>query len=337
MKYLKKTEQGIYEHNIWAAFFYGITFAICVLTCMRIGLPICVGIIVISICLFVKKKWQNLFQNAGMFILGCALMLIPYLIYFMINNAINDFWYSIFWFNLEYAKVSKTPLIKVGLSLKTYIHCILCWLPAIGLIVTGIDRMIKKKLIYGWFYLLIGISSLYFLMAENLYFHYAQMLVPYVLILICEFKFLDEKMKRKIFTSIVVIYAIAALILETGTQIHHLLVAQKDEPFLVESLEDQVPGNDSLIFYDCDSSFYVKNNRIPYYKFFSVQKFFSECSPKLKSEIHEEYASGNVKWIFLRNHEHVAIADILEHDYKEVDRITSTTGQTYILYKRNQK
>lgn len=83
---------------------------------------ICTSVAFIVLILIIKKKYKNLFQNAGMFILGFVASSLIFLSYYIINGALYDVWYCQFAVNFGY--VSANSKIQIDFLLPL-ILCIL--------------------------------------------------------------------------------------------------------------------------------------------------------------------------------------------------------------------
>ncbi len=62
------SKKGDKTHNCRIAAIYGISFGVCLLTCITNGVTISAGILVISVLLILSKQYLNFWQNALYFI-----------------------------------------------------------------------------------------------------------------------------------------------------------------------------------------------------------------------------------------------------------------------------
>ena len=111
VKYFKCDIDNDIEHNVKYAFFYGITFMVCVLIRMTNFLPISVMIITGTVLLAVNKKWSNILKNIVAFIIGAVLVLVPFVIYYIKKNAIYEMFYGTIIHNIKYTLKNKGNLL----------------------------------------------------------------------------------------------------------------------------------------------------------------------------------------------------------------------------------
>ncbi len=105
---LKWMQEPYFRHPLSYTFVYGICFGIVSLIRLN-NTAVFVGIIIgISLFLIFNKLYRALGTNALVFIAGTATALAPMLIYFGINNALDDMLYCTLAYNLKYAEVWPT-------------------------------------------------------------------------------------------------------------------------------------------------------------------------------------------------------------------------------------
>lgn len=90
---------------------------------------VCTSVAFIVLVLLIKKKYKNLFQNAGMFLLGFVGSSVLFLSYYIFNDALYDVWYCQFAVNVGY--ISANSSTDVGFLLPL----ILCALYALYMLV----------------------------------------------------------------------------------------------------------------------------------------------------------------------------------------------------------
>lgn len=101
-EYASDKKSNVY-HNPWIAFLYGVTFAVGFLTRLTNVLPVCMGVLEITVLLIVQKQFQNLLQNIIGFLSGFLVLFLPFFAYFAAYGAAWDFLYATIGFNIEYS------------------------------------------------------------------------------------------------------------------------------------------------------------------------------------------------------------------------------------------
>ena len=78
-------------HPAKYAFWYGLCFMTIVLTRMIDAAVICAVVFAALVMLLKDKQYKVLFQNMGTFLLGCAVSIVPVLIWGIANNCYMTF------------------------------------------------------------------------------------------------------------------------------------------------------------------------------------------------------------------------------------------------------
>ena len=102
-------EEGRFTHRAGAAFVYGLCFGFALMTRVTNALGVCLGVAFIAVLLAVKGEWKNLLANAGAFLLGAAVPVLPFCVYFAAHGALYDMWYGTLLYNLDYLSSSGFP------------------------------------------------------------------------------------------------------------------------------------------------------------------------------------------------------------------------------------
>ena len=167
------------EHNYLYAFFYGLTFGLCVMSRMTNAVSVCIAVLFIVIYLCANKAWINLLHNALAFILGTALAIIPFMIYFAIKNCSYDFWYGTILYNISYAMGSSSSMTAVIKGFPRQIG-------SYALIATGLLYILKKDYFDGLLYMMVGIGTQYLLLSILSFPHYSMITFPLIPVAIYE-------------------------------------------------------------------------------------------------------------------------------------------------------
>ena len=104
-----------------------------------------------------------------------------------------------------------------------------------------------------------------------------------------------------------------------------------------EELIDAIPKDEkeSIIAYGENAlkDFYLVNDIVPLYEYFSLQEWHAMYNPETKRAIHEKYQQGNARWI-IANGSVSNISDILELKY---EMTASQNGYTLYRIKEDNK
>lgn len=115
-------------HPAKYAFWYGLCFMTIVLTRMIDAAVICAVVFAALVMLLKDKQYKVLFQNMGTFLLGCAVSIVPVLIWGIANNLLYDIFYDSFVFAFLYA-ADKTASFRWALLLLLLpvFATVFCW------------------------------------------------------------------------------------------------------------------------------------------------------------------------------------------------------------------
>lgn len=128
------------KHSPLCALFYGITIGICIMSRASDALILCLCIIYITINLIIYKEWKNLLYNILCFLCGLSLIILPFCIYYTLNNGLYELWYSTIFANLIY--IQNTNFYKDNVNI--FLICIFTLPCIINNLIILIHKIIKK-------------------------------------------------------------------------------------------------------------------------------------------------------------------------------------------------
>lgn len=134
----------------------------------------------IIIDLLSSRQWKRFVQYISCFLGGCLLVVLPILVYFLLNNALDAFWNCYILFNVQYSGNHWLQKIKVTLYFLNKPQIYICLAAVLyGIMHSQSKRTRKSMIILGatiFFSLLsVGMSGRY-------YFHYQMILLPLILL-----------------------------------------------------------------------------------------------------------------------------------------------------------
>lgn len=327
-------------HKPQYALLYGMTFSVCLLTRITNAVPICFLVLVIAIWLIINKEWKNLSQNIFMFLLGCVVMTMPFILYFILHECLEEAIYGTLLYNFEYLASEKSVFFD-QLTLKTSLVAIVNYSIVLGVLLVGGWKLLKNRLL-GIAYLVVGGASLYLdCLSGQSYLHYAMVILPLNVIPLAEI--LENKVKdwKKQFCIITYSVAVAMGILWNGRLfVNNYLLQELNGSIseykpLSEVILEQIPQEerDSIVGYNIPVSTYLSWEITPCYTYFHHQDWQGEKSDTLMSKIQDEYETCQAKWIIAPNGKN-GISSILDANYKSVFEYEAD-GIRYNLFCRN--
>ena len=317
-------EHGEYEHAPRFAFIYGMGFAFALLTRVTNALGICLGVAFIVVTLIVRGRWKNLGQNALSFILGAAVLIVPFCVYFAAHGALYDMWYGTLLFNFDYSSNSGTAapdgIVALLVLLRRYLTgwCLIA-ASAWGLITRRKGRIVSS------FWLLISAVNTLFMYTLNDYAHYGIVLLPFFYLAVCELRAPALREKRRKLSAVLAVCMGAAVLASSALKVYkahtEILPMQAYEIYGDDyhELTDMIPedGRESFVAFDCPRRLYLDTGLRPAFRFFTLQQWMSVNSPAFAETIHREFDESGVEWVLTFNLYSVPLVttDIIEAKY----------------------
>lgn len=344
-------EEGRKEHNPLYALFYGITFGFCLMSRLTNAIGVCVAVLFIVIFLAYNKEFTNLLLNAISFLLGTAIMVVPFMIYFAIKDGTYDFWYGTLLYNIAYASNSKGGILTIIKGAPGQIG-------SYAIMAVGLLCLFRKRYFDGALYFALGAVTEFLLMNIMNYGHYSMITFAYLPVSIFEFKKLlnhkdDEALINKKVANMLTVMALLFVILvagaRTGKEMIKLMNSQKNYSAnsntdyvkaynqlldIVEAIPDG--ENDGIVGYGTNPWFYLDLDITPACRFFVMQDWQAEFSEDFKSKLLAEYEQKKPKWIVFSGSEEPGIRPILDKYYEEYSRekvINTETNDIIVVYK----
>ncbi|WP_022779303.1 glycosyltransferase family 39 protein [Butyrivibrio sp. AE3009] len=350
-RWIDNKNSGENSHNPLYAFVYGITFGFSMMTRLTNAIGVCVAVFFIMLYLIFKKEFANLLKNAVGFILGTALIVAPFMIYFAVKGATYDFWYGTLLYNIAYATNSKGGIMTVIKGAAGQIG-------SYAIMAAGIICIIRKKYFDGTLYFSLGAATEVLLMNIMNYGHYSMITFAYLPIAIYALKKNIDECKDdtdslgKLTTRLAIIVMAGVVLIagaRTGKEMlklknyynRYYADSQANAVLQYKQLLDvvgRIPEEDrnSIVGYGTNPWFYLDMDITPACKFFVMQDWQAEFSEDFRSKLVTEFEARKPKWIVYSNAEESSIGEILSSYYEVYsidDVIGSNDASRIILYK----
>lgn len=156
---------------------YSLIYGICIgsILCIRMNdivIPVGLLLSILFVCLFKERQGMLVLKNISLFCLGCLIVFLPFFIYFLSNNALDEAVYGIFTHNFRYATEGTFLLLP---QLKFRMAMLFGPIVALFLIY-------KKDKVLSYYF---GISVVLFSLSvgKSLFPHYSIVLFPFYVLL----------------------------------------------------------------------------------------------------------------------------------------------------------
>ena len=331
------------------------------------------GIILGFVILFVsEKEWKTLFQNAVYVLMGTAVVIIPFVVYFYHHDCLYEMFYDSYVVNFLYA--------NNGIKQNTFHNMLIgCWRSL--LVFSGSFLLIilykLKRISRNLLILICSISfaSTGVVLVSNRYLHYWLLGGAAMVLSLCGCFMMGayvKTLKRHVFCSIALVgvvtlsfipfmqnlYYAGTMALYTGANLvpKSVLTAEKNQnSVLIQKLKQwrepdyssykDISANivsenyDSVFAYDVHASFYKVTGIPPYKgcKYFIMQPFHAKSDPQINEQILDMMIENPPQYIVMTSQEEaeksILAKDIANH-YALIMDASGYPQYPLILYQR---
>ncbi|MBO4335708.1 MAG: hypothetical protein J5846_07745 [Desulfovibrio sp.] len=319
------------RHQASYALLYGLTFAVCLLTRVTNAVALLCGMACIFFNLLGHKQYKNILENTAGFLLGLALPVVLFALYFYRNDALFDCCYGTLLYNLEYQKHMVSWLTSFSSS-RLY-DFLLSYFPVYAMLFVSYAAIKRHNILFLIFSLLIFFSECYLFLSGALYPHYAVAVFPQFVIIINEtVRFFRAPSFNKSFLvpGKVFLLLIFVVVGYLNAQDFAYRVARNyikyNDPACIEYahmgelLKEKFQGK-ALVVYGGENckSFYLHYDFLPCYKYFVLQEWHAGFSPRLREDIRKVFSERKAYAIVVSGKDET-IRDILAADYELMAR-----------------
>lgn len=322
--------------------------------------------VVIAICVYLtfsflyQQKFKYLFKSHLSFLAGMTVALLPFLIYFIQKDAMQEFIEGNFLHNFQRA--------AYGASTKTCDFWIIFFgktLAVVALLLIGYINVKNKKIKPSIYilYSLAGLISTIALIPGSGFPHYYMTFLPTIclaLIQICVWASTLQRIKAFICTCCSVIAVVLFYINASISQIlcGGICICFPGHPTekrlqleCIEKFKQIIPNEEtsSLLVLDTWPYAYLYMNISPSFKYFTLQNIHAEIQPEISNALYGLFTGNNApKWIILTYHPegiskelqitHPGIKDIISSNYERVsygEVRMNGKDRNFSLYRRS--
>ena len=320
----REAERKHFSHSKVAACLYGIFFASCLLSRLTNAAVLCSSVAVVFIVLCYHRMWKNILCNILWFLIGFALIFMPFAIYFSWHGAFEDMWYATFLYNIEYALHSgyvkdikhDTPITSIYFYL--YFACLNISFGGNLLMVYYKDGRCTRIL-----WCIILLVPIGWILKSYAQANYVISYLPVIFVFFMEMERLlslhHNRMTQCILYGSCVCVGLGVV---NHIRIFSMLLQDSSEVFQQGKMLTYVPHGASLATYDCLPALNSLLGIRPYYPYFTCQNWAIENGASLKDKVRECFEKGDAEWILVYDLEHSQIRDILlrRYELRRIDR-----------------
>lgn len=332
------------KHNPKWAFVYGLGIGSCLLLQVTHMIPICAGILAVSIILIKQKEWRNLWQNVLYGAIGILILWLPFAFYFLINGAFGDFIYCSIVFNFGYAANIGSWLHSANASAVQFLLTV--YIPFFCLIGAVVLAYVRKKIAYAGVLLLCLILETYLFFSGQLFAQYSLPFLFQIVLFLNEiilFQYGRDDVKHVLYIGMISLMVLLAYnqfslrsqqLIEQYNAVRASAIAEPDYDQLIKRNLDTLKQT-TFSIYDGGLGLkggYVRFGLVPHNRFFVIQTWCALFTDKIRLETHDDFRNNRAEYILSAPvyvfNEDVGIRDVIEEYYEPVDH----EGE-YILYR----
>ena len=305
LRYLLSGKQ---KHPCLYALVYGLCFGANLMIRPNNGILIAVVTFVITMELATRREWLNILQNALWLILGVAAVCLPFVAYFAVKDAMREFIYAVWRYNLEYAGSLEFRLDWQNLRGVLYYIT-----PSVLCIGLGLASLCQKKWLTASVLMLSALATLAITLSGVGYAHYFMLHVP---LMILALAYAPTLMKGRWKWPVLLACAGFALLtchanlpyvkegfLTPPTMEQAAQEAAYDE--LVGKLQSEIPVEDRNRVAVCgllvtDAELFIKSDLHPVGRYCFLMEWHSRADNAIKFRYLRSLQRGEAKWLIYR-------------------------------------
>lgn len=344
-KWFQQPAETANVHPYRYSFIYGLTIGICILTRASNALIILMILAYVLIHELNKKRIKSFFLQGISAVTGCLVICLPFVLYFWVNDALDDLYHSEIVISLKY--LQSTGLMTPLMHLKRAVALFCAYSNVLAFVVLGILQLCipNQKRLHGLLWLAMSIGCILFFICTNCYPNYAHICFPFAIIALLELKQLyqetNSKKQVKAMVGSLTIFILAINLFNGVYRATQLSVHDSSPQKALYSAYDEVLSelpkerNISFIGYDILPEMYLRWNLRPHYRFFALHTFSRNYNKELYTDTQDEFMQGDVQWVLV-NYK-MALPRLMQKflvkRYEIVKHVGTTEGEL-VLYKR---
>lgn len=307
-------------HPCLYAYIHGLCFSALCLIRINNAVSVVMGVLVVVVFLLVRGEFTNALLNVLFGFLGILTVAIPVSLYFYIYGALYDMLYATFLYNLVYSgnighvSVFSEPLTYIALYLPMLCSAVLL---AVSMLRRGRER--SKPALFEWILLALIVGNLLCLCVANAFPHYFTIYVPVFMLVLCA---CGGLLKNRYLAALCVIclavnlyydvfyldWTVRANLLSDETTVQHETIYGN----MSRIPEDE---RDSVIGYNVPSAVYLQGDILPCYRYYTLQDWWSNNDPSIKSDFVEWLCREKPLWVLTPPSEAGKLLDFIPEDY----------------------
>lgn len=292
-----------------------------------------------------EKKYKEAFIHCSTFILGMTIVSLPWLIYFSINQAINDLWNIYFLVNIRSYPSHASFIDKFTKTIQVLFKNTFCNITLFfGIVIGFILLFFRKDIFYKKYakYILLFCfltTGIFIYIGGTNYHYYALPLSPFILIGLLSI-IINIKLPNNNKLYILILLLCCTISFKLSTNPTMMLKDKKDyAQFVFADIIKNTPNASILNYGFLDGGFYLTTKTQPKYYYFMKTNIPYNNYPYMMDE-QDRYINEKLSdYVIIKDSLSKIKKQKIEVNYQEIKRHTQTNNlnqtTTYILYKKD--
>ena len=321
------------DHAMWAGFFYGVVFGI--LALIRVTNAALVGAILLTVTcdLIVWKRWKNLLENAGMFLLGVAAGVLPGILWCLAKGILGEMLSQVFFFGFAYS--GETGLLDSLHTMGLVRWCLL--LPLLPVVPLALYR--ERDWRRWLFFAASAFATVLAALMGNGYCHYFVLAIPNLVFAAFLFAEGQKKAREPAQKKARAVVSMALVLAVLGAQwplfrpraleeVRYAMYCavthteDQEDYDAVQAIVKQIPEENTVYVYGFPScsAFYIQAGLLPPNQYCDWQPHYIQLDPEIGSQIEGYLRAGKAQFVVtpLEGAEPEQIRRALEETYRSI-------------------
>lgn len=302
-------------------FFVGLSLAFSFFTRLTNALGLCASEFILCLWILYDRKFKLFGKMILYTLLGCLVITIPVLFYFLYHDAFNEMWYATFTYNVEYAASMSNMPKSLGYFITSYLNCFL-------LTFVSLLLFLKKYYREGMLWITTALLPLAWFINGANFPHYGMIVFQYLTI---TFVLLGNYVRREhkdyilkplyfISIGIMVFIAVGLRVYQSKNVFISDSGRNRDSYVKTACIKNHINKN-SLLLYNFSGKEYLEEKVKPAVRFFFLQDFLIDHGPSIEQRVLTSLTVSKVEWIIAKGEVHNRmIKRFIDDHYKEVDK-----------------
>lgn len=345
-----------FDHPLAYSFVYGMAVGVCAATRLTNAMGLCAVVAYIGIYLLAKGRYKNVLQNFVALFVGFGVVVLPFVCYFYLHDAVEELWYGTIGFNLDYLgnPIGKyTPMQLLFGFTRTLTA------PLYTLIVSSLFILLfwRREARLGVMGLLAALPLYAWFTHGNSYLHYGILALastPFTFFLIHDIGKKERHWIGKALASSFLLLMFTAFVYRgVADRLPHLLALvhpthsvvpaadtatisyQEEGEWILQHLPTE--SRNAVILYGIHPIVYEQTRLLPCYPYFALQEAQGRVSQSFRERVKHAFATCKAEYIVVEGQTSLIDHTLQQHYTLSASQQFEKSGSSLRLYQRKRE